>query len=297
MVGDHAEGNVGGFGSAISFSRKFFGGSDQVAHEVDVVVGKRALKHRRDPLQSHAGVHMFGRQFGQLSVLAAVVLDEDQIPQLDEAGAIAVHPAAVALLPLSVAGPGAAIDVDLAAGAAGSGLSHFPEIILLAEAQDALGRKPAYLAPELLGILVRLKYRRPKLLLGQAPLAREQLPRPGDRLFLVVIAEGPVAQHLEEGVMVSVAPDRFEVVVLAADAQALLRARRARVGAPLHAEKDVLELDHARVGEEQRRVLLRHQRGALHHGMALPGEVVQEGFSDFVPGRHRFLSVITRRFS
>ena len=50
----------------------------------------------------------------------------------------------------------------------------------------------------------------------------EVLPRPVDGLVLEVVAEGPVAEHLEHGVVVGVVSDLLEVVVLATGAQALL---------------------------------------------------------------------------
>jgi hypothetical protein len=48
--------------------------------------------------------------------------------------------------------------------------------------------------------------------------------------------------------------------VLAAGADAFLRARGARVIALLAAEEDVLELVHAGVGEEQRRIARGNER-------------------------------------
>jgi hypothetical protein len=48
----------------------------------------------------------------------------------------------------------------------------------------------------------------------------------------------------------------LKIVVLAAGAHALLRGGGAGVVARLGAEEDVLELVHAGVGEEQRRVVL-----------------------------------------
>ena len=75
-------------------------------------------------------------------------------------------------------------------------------------------------------------------------------------------------------------PDVVEVVVLAADAHALLRRRRARVGALLAAEERVLELVHPGVGEEQRRVVARHERGARDDRVSLPLEVVEEAAAD-----------------
>jgi len=47
-------------------------------------------------------------------------------------------------------------------------------------------------------------------------------PCPGDGFFLEVVAKRPVAQHLEHGVVVRIVPHFFQVIVLSADAQALL---------------------------------------------------------------------------
>ena len=81
-----------------------------------------------------------------------------------------------------------------------------------------------------------------------------------DRLALEVVAEGEVAEHLEEGVVARGVADVLEVVVLAARAHAALRAGRAHVGALLLAEEHVLELHHAGVGEQQRRIVAGHER-------------------------------------
>ena len=96
----------------------------------------------------------------------------------------------------------------------------------------------------------------------------EQLPGVGDGFALEVVAEAEVAEHLEEGVVAAGEADVFEVVVLAAGADALLRGGGAGVVALLGAEEDVLELVHAGVGEEQRGVVVRDQRGGVHAAMA-----------------------------
>ena len=57
---------------------------------------------------------------------------------------------------------------------------------------------------------------------GDAKDLGQQFPAPRDALSLEVVAERPVAEHLEEGVVVGVLADIFEVVVLAAGADALL---------------------------------------------------------------------------
>ena len=67
-----------------------------------------------------------------------------------------------------------------------------------------------------------------------------------------------------------------KVVVLAARAQAALHVGRAYVAALLGTEEHVLELDHARVGEHQGRVVARHQRRRGHDGVALGREEIEE---------------------
>ena len=68
----------------------------------------------------------------------------------------------------------------------------------------------------------------------KSPVTR--LPGVLDRLFLEIVAEREVAQHLEEGQVPGGVADIVEVVVLAAGADALLRrggARRGRDSAPV----------------------------------------------------------------
>ena len=119
-------------------------------------------------------------------------------------------------------------------------------------------------------------------------LARHQLPREADRVALEVVAEREVAQHLEERVMPRGVPDLLEIVVLAAGAHALLRRRRAplAVRRVLHAEEDLLELDHPRVDEQQRGIVGRHERRAGPHDVLLAREVVEEAAAN-LGGEHR----------
>ena len=59
-----------------------------------------------------------------------VELDEHQVPDLQDVGVVHVHQ--VGGVP-----PSDAVVVDLAAGAAGAGVSHLPEVVLHAAGQDA----------------------------------------------------------------------------------------------------------------------------------------------------------------
>ena len=90
-----------------------------------------------------------------------------------------------------------------------------------------------------------------------------QLPGVGDGVLLEVVAKAEIAQHLEERVVAVGEADVLKVVMLAAGAHALLRRGGARVVALFDAQEDVLELVHAGVGEQQRRVVGRNQRGGV----------------------------------
>ena len=141
-------------------------------------------------------------------------------------------------------------------------------------------RNADFLGPDVVGLVVVDVDRGPELVLRQLVDLGQQLPRIADRVALEIVAEAEVAQHLEERVMPRRVADVFEVVVLAARAQRLLRRRRALVGALLAAGEHVLELHHAAVDEQQRRVVGRHEARGAHDRVALGLEVLQESFAD-----------------
>src|SRR6185295_8287869 len=108
----------------------------------------------------------------------------------------------------------------------------------------------------------------------------EQLPGKLDRVLLEIVAEAEVAQHFEESVVPRRVADVLQVVVLAARTHAALRGGGARVGALLLAEEDVLELHHARIDEQQRRVVRGHERTGGHDAVALGLEILEEARAD-----------------
>ena len=80
--------------------------------------------------------------------------------------------------------------------------------------------------------------------------------------------------------------DVFEVVVLAACADALLRGSGTAVVAFFQSEENVLELVHARVGEQQRGIVLRDEGRRVHLAVSLLNEKVQKFAADFGAGQH-----------
>src|SRR4029453_1713295 len=94
------------------------------------------------------------------------------------------------------------------------------------------------------------------------PDAGQQLPRKTDGVLFEVIAEGKVAQHLEERMVPERWPDVVEVVVFTADTHALLSGGGALIVSLFSAQKRVFELVHPRVGEEESRIVGRYERRA-----------------------------------
>ena len=259
------------------------GRRDQVAEQVDLENAMDVLQNRSKALESHAGIDARLRQWGQRALVVAVELHEHKVPDLDVAIAVGVR------RPRRTTGyPWAVVVEDLAAWTAGPGVGHLPEIIrcirralVVADAHDALARHPDVVRPGVVRFVVGLVDRGPEPVGGQLVDHGQQLPRVSDRLALEIVAERPVAQHLEERGVARGVADVFQIVVLAAGPQTALHVGSAHVAALVGAEEDFLELDHAAVGEKQRRIVARDERGRRHDRVPLRGEVVEKLAADF----------------
>ena len=163
----------------------------------------------------------------QCPLLVTVILHEDQVPDL--------HDPVPGAIGNSIARDARTlIVVDFGAWAARAGFRHLPEIVLLATAHDA-GRKHPHLLPQAIGFVIFLIDRGPQPVFRELQNGRQVFPTKMNRLFLKIIAEGKIPQHLKEGVMPSGVPDVLKIVVLAPRSKALLRRGRARVFALLFA--------------------------------------------------------------
>ena len=268
--------------------RGLFNLVDDRLKEIDLVVAEDLARldrlHRgRHALEAGAGIDVLLRQRSQRARRVAVELDENEIAHLDESlAAVDVHETFLPRVIFFRSARGlAAVDADFRARAAWPRLAHLPEIILVAELKNAISRQHAHLEPDVFGLFVVPMHRRVEQLRIDLPDLGDQLPMPSNRFFLVVVAERPVAEHLEEGVMVSVAANRFEIVVLARNAQAFLHVDDAQMLRRSHAQEIILELHHPGVGEEQGRVALGNQGGRRHDRVATLGEEVEKRLSYF----------------
>ena len=210
---------------------------------------------------------------------AELVLHEDQVPDLEVAVLVGFGPALAAVL-------GTAVVVDLRARAARARHAHVPVVVGQAAALDpALGHADD-VVPELGGLVVVVQHGDPQPALREAePAVRlrpgQQLPGKRDRLVLEVVAEGEVAEHLEERAVPGGLADFLDV----RRPHALLAAGGAPERRRLLAEEVRLERLHAGVDQQQRRVI-GDQAGRGDDGMTPLLEVAKETADDLCRLHH-----------
>ena len=271
VVGDDAQALVGRAVLVVGHAGEALPHPDEGAQDVALVVGPLVLHDRGDALEAHAGVDVAMWEVGHRAVLLAVVLREDEVPELEVAVAVVAG-----LLALE---RGALVEVDLGAGAAGAGGAGRPEVVLGTEARDVV-EGHALRVPEVDGLVVILEDRHVETVRGEAEVVRggDELVGPGDGVCLAVASEGEVAEHLEEREVTGVA-DVVDVV----GAQALLAGGRTDLPPGLRALVVLLELVHAGVGEKERRVVGNERRGGIQ-AAALRLEEAEEVLADLCGG-------------
>ena len=246
---------------------------------VDLVEVVHALQDGRHPLQAHAGVHVLERQRAlDVEVVlgpdrAEHVLHEHAVPDLQEAVLVCFRAAVTAVFRPAVV-------VDLRAWAARAGHAHVPVVVLQAAELDAPLRQADHVTPDPEGFGVIRQHGRPQPVLGEPEPAiglgpGQQFPRPGDHLFLEVVPERPVAEHLEERRVPGGLADLFDVQ----GPQALLHVGHPLPRGRLLAEEVGLEGLHPGDDEHQRRVF-GDQAGRGHDRVLLLLEKGQETADD-----------------
>ena len=184
-------------------------------------------------LEAHAGIDHFLCQRLEAAICLAVVLHEDDIPDLDDLRMIFVDQLASRYFRTFFCRT--AVHVYLRARAAGTCIAHLPEVIMLVAVQNMIGGQ--MLCPDRSRLVVpRKTFLRRTFKDGCIEVSgvyleyiHDILPSEVDRFFLEIVAERPVSEHLEHGVVVGIMAYFLEVVMLAADAQTFLAVRHTRV--------------------------------------------------------------------
>ena len=254
VVGDDAQG-AGGPGIVVvhvGLAGDVLAQLDEALHDVAVEEGALVLHDGGHALQAHARIEVAVRQLRHGAVLLAVELREHEVPELQEAVAVAagrtVRASAAHLL--------AEVEVDLGARTAGASGASRPEVVILAQTGDVVGLD-AEGAPHGLGLVVLGEHGEVQAVLRQLEDLGDKLIGPRAGLLLGHAAKGEVAEHLEERGVAAVGADDVDVV----GADTLLARARTDLLHDLLALVELLELVHTGVGEQQRRVI-GNERGA-----------------------------------
>ena len=215
-------------------------------------------------------------------------LHEHEVPVLQEALVVA----AGQIVFLAEVQP--AVQVELAARPARTGRAGLPEVLRARAQHDPLARD-ADRQPDVDRVLVRaeaellvaLEHRDPDVVRVEAEALQRQLPGEPRGVFLEVVADAEVAQHLEAGEV----PRRQADLVDVRRAEALLAGRQAVVRRLLSTLEVGLERVHARRGEQYRRIVLGgNERPGRQPLVVAAFEEAEEALADLVGG-HRDLSL------
>ncbi|EKD36680.1 MAG: hypothetical protein ACD_75C01413G0001 [uncultured bacterium] len=111
-----------------------------------------------------------------------------------------------------------------------------------------------------MGLVIVLIDRDPEFLRIDAKFNGKKIPGETDGFFLEIVAEGKVAEHFEKGMVPGGVSDIFQIVVLAAGPDTPLTGNCPHIITFLLTHKHGLELHHACIGKEQRRVVFGDER-------------------------------------
>src|SRR5207248_10290341 len=155
VISDHPETHVISRIGAVAAAGELLGQRDHWAQQVGLVHVGHVLEQQRDPLHTHPGIDVLGRQRledREVALAGAggwspLVLHEDQVPDLQEAIFIIDRATGSTVI-------GPAVDVDFRAGTARAGHAHGPEVVVHAAALDVISGNPGNRAPQVLGFVV-----------------------------------------------------------------------------------------------------------------------------------------------
>ncbi len=255
VVGDDAERHVLRVRLAVMRAGDLAHLVGDVHHGIDVEEGVHVLADDRETLQTHAGVDVLLGELGVVALAVVVELGEHDVPDLDIPVAVAPHGAAG----LAAAVFLTAVIVDLGAGAARTA-AVLPEVILFAEAENALRSDADLVVPDVPGlVIVEIDARIQPVGIDADPVGRGQkFPRPVDGFALEVIAEGEVAEHFKVGAVARRLADILDI----GRADALLAGRHAAARRLFLSGEPRFHGAHAGVDEQKRRVVAGDQREA-----------------------------------
>ena len=176
------------------------GALENAREEIGVVVRTNALEHRGQSLETGAGVDTGRGQRRHRAGRIPVELHEDEIPDFEKAPGFRGRIVVVDTRDRAV------VIVNLRTRPAGSRVAHRPEVLVLVEAEDLFFRQADLVPPQDVGFVIFAENARDQTIAGNPQGLGHELPGVDDGVFLEVVAEGEVSEHLEEGVVPRRAP-------------------------------------------------------------------------------------------
>ena len=154
MVSNNAQRLIAQIGCARFFCHRL----NQIAEQVDFIVGINVLQHGGNTFQAHTGIHRRFRQRFHRAVSLTVELHKHDVPDLNVTVAIFLR-APRRTAPNVVA----VVEENFGARAARASIAHLPEVIgrksrafVVADTNDALARDANFFFPNFVRFVIRL---------------------------------------------------------------------------------------------------------------------------------------------
>src|SRR5882724_10962227 len=189
MVRDDAERRHGPL--VRSVPQRGSGRIDQVTEKIGFEYALNALQDAGHALQPQAGIDRGARQRHALFLRDLLKLHEDQVPEFEEAITILLRAARRSAPDMLTA-----VDEDLRARTARTGIPHRPEIVRGRNADDAVVAEARDLLPKAGRLIVVVVDGDEQVVLLQPEFLGDQVPGELDRALLEVVAEREIAEHL-----------------------------------------------------------------------------------------------------
>src|SRR5579875_623674 len=230
-----------------------------------------ALQHHRQAFQAQPGIDILFGQRRAPAIEVLIELHEDQVPDLQEALAVAarltIGPATAVL--------DAAIIVNLGVGSAGTGgAGRSPPVIV--QTYNRFIGETGNLTPQARRLVILWMYRGVQALGWQPDDIRQKVPGKDNRLALKVVAYREVAQHLEERERALIA-----YFIDIGGAEAFLRRGKPYRWRRLTSQEVGDHLLHAGGCEQYCRIVARHERRTGHLQMTFADKVIKKTSTNF----------------
>ena len=122
--------------------------------------------------------------------------------------------------------------------------------------------------------------------MAQAKDICDQFPGIGDGLFFEIVSKGEITQHFEKRMVAGRIADIVQIIVLAAGADTFLTGGGAGVVPDFSPGEDIFKLHHARIGEQQGRIIVGHERAGGHDAVVFALKKVQKCGPNFIQTGH-----------